>query len=241
MGDMMIRLSRRTVLLAGAWAVTEFGPGAMRAQEGARPSLPIPAELRADASGTIRLAARTGSMRIVGDRETATYGVNGPYLGPAIRVRRGEKVVAQVSNNVPETITMHWHGLIIPGAADGGPHQVIPPGKQWQTELEVDQPAATLWFHPHIYPTTAQEVIRGLAGLLIIDDEESSRLPLPSRWGVDDIPLIIQDRRFTPDGQFFDRMNTIAVTNGYVGDAALVNGAHYPQASTARLDQAADS
>jgi blue copper oxidase len=69
---------------------------------------------------------------------------------------------------------------------------------------------------------------------LIIDDEESSRLPLPSRWGVDDIPLIIQDRRFTPDGQFFDRMNYIAVTNGYVGDTALVNGARYPQARTAR-------
>jgi blue copper oxidase len=55
-------------------------------------------------------------------------------------------------------------------------------------------------------------------------------LPLPSRWGVDDIPLIIQDRRFTSDGQFFDRMNAIAVTNGYVGDIALVNGARYPEA-----------
>src|SRR5215471_3397281 len=57
-----------------------------------------------------------------------------------------------------------------------------------------------------------QEVIKGLAGLLIVDDDEVARLPLPSRWGVDDIPLIIQDRRFTPDGQFFDRMNIVAVT-----------------------------
>ena len=231
----MVQLSRRTVLLAGvALAVTELSSSKMRAQDGARPFLPIPAELRADAGGTIRLDARKGSMRFASDSETATYGINGPYLGPAARVRRGDKVVAQVSNNVPETITMHWHGLIIPGAADGGPHQVIPPGKQWQTELVVDQPAATLWFHPHSYPATAQEVIRGLAGLLIIDDEESSRLPLPSRWGVDDIPLIIQDRRFTADGQFFDRMNNIAVTNGYVGDTALVNGARYPQARTTR-------
>src|SRR5262252_7622204 len=179
--EMMVHLSRRTVLLAGvAWAVTELGPNNVHAQNSTRPSLPIPAELRADGGGTIRLDARPGSMRFVGDRETATYGINGPYLGPAVRVRRGQKVVAQVSNNVPETITMHWHGLIIPGAADGGPHQVIPPGKQWQTELAIDQPAATLWFHPHSYPATTQEVIRGLAGLLIIDDEESSRLPLPS-------------------------------------------------------------
>jgi blue copper oxidase len=77
-------------------------------------------------------------------------------------------------------------------------------------------------------------VIKGLAGLLIVDDDDVARLPLPSRWGIDDIPLIIQDRRFTPDGQFFDRMNIVAVTNGYIGDTALVNGAHYPEARTAR-------
>jgi blue copper oxidase len=223
------------MLLAGsAFAFTGLGARNGRAQAITRPSLPIPPELRADAAGTIKLDARTGTMRFLGDRETATYGINGPYLGPALRLRRGETVTVQVTNRVPENITMHWHGLVIPGAADGGPHQVIAPGKSWQTELSINQPAATLWFHPHYYPSTAQEVIKGLAGLLIVDDEEASRLPLPSRWGVDDIPLIIQDRRFTPDGQFFDRMNAITVVNGYVGDMALVNGARYPEARTAR-------
>jgi blue copper oxidase len=235
MEDMMIRLSRRKMLLAGwAWAFAGFGARNAGAQTIARPALPIPPELRADAAGSIKLDARTGTMRFLGDRETATYGINGPYLGPALRLRRGETVTVQVTNNVPENITMHWHGLIIPGAADGGPHQVIAPGKWWQTELSINQPAATLWFHPHYYPSTAQEVIKGLAGLLIVDDEEAGRLPLPSRWGVNDIPLIIQDRRFTPDAQFFDRMNVITVTNGYVGDIALVNGARYPEARTAR-------
>ena len=231
----MVRLSRRTILLAGsAWAFAGGGACDVGTQTTARPSLSIPPELRADAAGSIKLDAQAGTMRFLGDRETATYGVNGPYLGPALRLRRGETVTVQVTNSVPENITMHWHGLIIPGAADGGPHQVIAPGKSWRTQLSINQPAATLWFHPHYYPSTAQVVIKGLAGLLIVDDEEAGRLPLPSRWGVDDIPLIIQDRRFTPDGQFFDRMNAIAVTNGYVGDIALVNGARYPEARTAR-------
>jgi hypothetical protein len=88
--------------------------------------------------------------RFLGDRDTATYGINGPYLGPALRLRRGETMTVQVTNNVPENITMHWHVLIIPGSADGGPHQVIAPGKWWQTQLAIDQPAATLWFHPLI-------------------------------------------------------------------------------------------
>jgi blue copper oxidase len=232
----MVQLSRRAVLCAGAVSslVGGLGPHFALAQDSARPSLPIPPELRPDPQGMIALEARTGSMRFLGNRDTATYGINGPYLGPAVRLRRGEKAVMQVTNRVPENITMHWHGLIIPGSADGGPHQIIAPGKSWQTELAIDQPAATLWFHPHYYPSTAQEVIKGLAGLLIVDDDEIAGLPLPARWGVDDIPLVIQDRRFAPDGQFFDRMNIIAVTNGYIGDTVLVNGAVYPQARTTR-------
>ncbi len=230
----MARVSRRSFLIGGAAA--SFGGGLRpgRAGDSARAALPIPPELRANAEGAIALDSRTGSMRFVGAAETATYGVNGPYLGPALRVRRGETVVAEVANSLPEATTMHWHGLIIPGAADGGPHEVIAPGQKWRTELSIDQPAATLWFHPHNYPSTAEQVIKGIAGLLIVDDDEASALPLPSRWGVDDIPLILQDRRFTADGQFFDRMNIVAVTNGYVGDVMLVNGALYPEARAAR-------
>jgi blue copper oxidase len=232
----MVRLSRRAVVFGGSAlsAAPPFGPARALAQNGVRPPLPIPAELRADAGGAIMLEARRGSMQLRNGPATATYGINGPYLGPALRLRRGQKVVAKVQNGVPQPITMHWHGLIIPGAVDGGPHQGISPGDRWSAELSIDQPAATLWFHPHLYPTTAELVIKGLAGLLIIDDDEADRLPLPSQWGVDDLPLIIQDRRFTADGQFFERFNIMAVTNGYVGDTVLMNGVHFPEARSTR-------
>ncbi|MBV9968679.1 MAG: multicopper oxidase CueO, partial [Xanthobacteraceae bacterium] len=233
---MMIELSRRKALLGGAaaWLGAGFRLDRAAAQQSPRPPLLIPPELRANANGMIALDSRPGAMRFRNNLVTSTYGINGPYLGPAIRVRRGERVVVEVTNSLPENTTMHWHGLIIPGADDGGPHQVIAPGKQWRTELAIDQPAATLWFHPHYYPSTAHEVIKGLAGLLIVDDEEAAGLPLPTRWGVDDIPLVIQDRRFTPDGQFFDRMNIVAITFGYIGDTVLVNGVIYPEAKAAR-------
>ena len=108
------------------------------------------------------------------------------------------------------------------------------PARPGEPSLNIDQPAATCWFHPHYYPTTAELVIKGMAGLFLIDDEESDALGLPSRWGVDDIPLILQDRRFNKDGSFFHRFNLVAVTTGYIGDTMLVNGAHYPEARTAR-------
>lgn len=229
--------SNRRQILGG---LTALGASALMpsvnqaAAQGARPALSIPRQLFANADGAIHLTAQTGSMTF-GDRpHTSTYGINGSFLGPAVRVKRGDQVVMHVRNALPEPTTIHWHGLIIPGQVDGGPHQIIAPGESWQAPLSIDQPAATLWFHPHIYPATAELVIKGLAGLLLVDDDESTRLGLPSTWGIDDIPLILQDRRFKSDGDFFHRFNLAAVTVGYVGDVALVNGAEYPIAKTAK-------
>ncbi len=232
----MTDLSRRSALFGGAAVGTVAalrGPIAA-ALDAARPALPIPAQIRPDAHGEVAFSARPGEVGFLPGRMTATSGYDGPFLGPALRLRRGQTVTIDFANHLPAPTTVHWHGLIIPGDVDGGPHRPVAPEAHWRPSLTIDQPAATLWFHPHFYPTTAAEVIKGLAGLLIVDDDDTNRLGLPSRWGVDDIPLIIQDRRFRPDAQFFHRMNITAVTTGYIGDLALVNGARYPEARTAR-------
>ncbi|MBT5751430.1 MAG: multicopper oxidase CueO [Rhodospirillaceae bacterium] len=231
----MFKISRRE-LLSGATTLAALGQlpftWPVRAQD--RPALPIPAELKANAKGEIALRVQSGQQQFLPGITTPTYGINGPFLGPAVRVRRGDKVVLKVTNEIKEDTTMHWHGLKIPGNMDGSPYSVINPGKTFEPTLNIEQPAATCWFHPHFYPTTAEQVIKGLAGLFLIDDDESDALGLPSQWGVDDIPLILQDRRFNADGSFFHRFNMVAVTTGYIGDTMLVNGAHYPAAQTAR-------
>lgn len=231
----MIDLSRRE-FVAGSTALASLGmfSGLWPVRASDRPTLPIPPELRADAKGEIALRAQPGQMQFLPGVATPTYGINGPFLGPAIRVRRGEDVVMAVTNGIDQDITMHWHGLKIPGDVDGSPYTVIHPGKTWTPALKIEQPAATCWFHPHFYPSTAEQVIKGLAGLFLIEDDESDPLGLPSRWGVDDIPLVLQDRRFNADGSFFHRFNLVAVTTGYIGDTMLVNGAHHPEAHTAR-------
>jgi len=233
----MANWTRRQVLsgsasLAGLAMGNVLSFGTVRAAD--RPDLPIPVELRADSKGVIRLRAQRGEVVFRPGVKTPTFGVNGPYLGPAVRVRRGDTVVMDVTNALDQDITMHWHGLEIPGDVDGGPYSLIRPGSSWKAQLAIDQPAATCWFHPHVYPTTAELVVKGLAGLFLIDDEEADALPLPKRWGVDDIPVVLQDRRFNTDGTIFHRFNLPAVTTGYVGDTVLVNGARYPQARTAR-------
>lgn len=228
--------TRRHVLLTGAstTALSFLPDVSTLAHNASRPALPIPPELKPDAQGAIAFDARRGAASFLPGQPAATYGYNGPFLGPALRLRRGQRVNINFTNQLPEPTTLHWHGLVIPGEVDGGPHEPVAPGELWRPTLSIDQPAASLWFHPHFYPTTAAQVTKGLAGLLIIDDEVSDQLRLPSRWGINDIPLIIQDRRFTPSGQIFHRMNITAVTSGYVGDVPLVNGARYPVARTTR-------
>jgi len=71
-----------------------------------------------------------------------------------------------------------------------GPRQVIPAGTKWEPHFTINQPAATLWFHPHVIGTTAIQVYYGLTGLLIVEDENSEALNLPNEYGVKDIHFI---------------------------------------------------
>ena len=133
---------------------------------------------------------------------TDTYSYNGTsVLGPTLRLRTGDSVVISVTNELDETTTTHWHGADVPAEDDGGPHSLIEPGETWVADFDVIQPAATLWYHPHAHGSTAEHVYRGAAGLMIIEDDNPAAAALPATYGVDDIPVIIQDRDFTGNGQ----------------------------------------
>jgi FtsP/CotA-like multicopper oxidase with cupredoxin domain len=136
-------------------------------------------------------------------------------------------VTVNVANALRETTTIHWHGMHLPAAADGGPHQMIESGERWSPRWKIDQPAASLWYHPHLMGETEDHVYRGLAGMFLIDDPQASALPLPSQYGVDDVPLIIQDKRIAADGSLDFSQSPISPI-GRLGDEILVNGTHDP-------------
>jgi FtsP/CotA-like multicopper oxidase with cupredoxin domain len=173
------------------------------------------------------LAFMSGMSEMIPGHRFESWGLNGDYLAPTIRAKRDDEVVVNVRNDLDETTTLHWHGMHLPARMDGGPHQMIEPGETWSPEWTIDQPAATLWFHPHLHGRTAEHVYRGAAGMFIIDDPEIEELPLPKEYGVDDIPLIIQDRQVS-DGRFVDQITRFMRQNGTLGDEILVNGTHAP-------------
>ncbi|MGV3487596.1 MAG: multicopper oxidase family protein [Tuberibacillus sp.] len=178
--------------------------------------------------GEFQLTVQKGTMEFFTDKKTATLGYNGNYLGPVIRVHRGEEVSVNVKNNLDESTTVHWHGLEVDGEDDGGPHNAIKPGKTWHPHFTVDQPAATLWYHPHIMGKTGEQVYKGLAGLFYIDDNQSDQLQIPKTYGVDDIPLVVQDKRFNKDGSLDYNLSMSDQMMGFQGNTNLINGAVNP-------------
>jgi blue copper oxidase len=223
------RSRRRLLALVLATGVAPACIGrAIAAQPGA--PLPVPPLLDADASAPQRLEAVAGQHEFLAGARADVLGYGQGFLGPALRLTRGRTARIDLSNRLDEPTTLHWHGLHVPGELDGGPHSAIAPGARKSLSLLVDQPAATYWYHAHQHGRTGPQVYAGLAGLLVLDDPRAADAQLPQRWGVDDLPLIIQDRAFTRSGQLAYSAMGPTMMDGFKGSHILVNGALQPQA-----------
>ena len=134
----------------------------------------------------------------------------------------------------------HLHGGFVPAADDGNP-TVTPdgfgPGETQHVRYgnQLPEMAASLrWFHDHGLGATRLDVFAGLAaGYLIHDSYDTGTEPNPIGvpGGAYDIPLVIQDRLFRPDGKFLYPVSTIpGITwiGEYFGDHMLVNGKVWP-------------
>jgi spore coat protein A len=134
----------------------------------------------------------------------------------------------------------HLHGGFVAADSDGNPW-VTPYGfgpGETQTVQYTNQlphmPASLLWFHDHGLGTTRLNVFAGLAAAYILRDEFDTGFepnPIGIPGGRYEIPLVIQDRQFNPDGTFLYPTSEIpgAVWIGeYFGDVMLVNGKVWP-------------
>ena len=99
-----------------------------------------------------------------------TWGYDGQYPGPEIRLKEGERLRVAVENQLPEGAgtTVHWHGVPVPNPMDGVPgvtQEPIPAGGSMTYEYEAT-PAGTYMYHSH----RALQLDRGLVGPLIIEE-----------------------------------------------------------------------
>ncbi|SET07613.1 suppressor of ftsI/bilirubin oxidase [Nitrosomonas marina] len=144
------------------------------------------------------------------------------YLGPILNFERGQKVRIFFYNRIAEPVITHWHGLHVPQKMDGHPMYEIFNGERFVYEFEIDNPAATYWYHSHTHEMTATQVYQGLAGLITVRDAAEQKLELPTDEY--EIPLIIQDRTFTRGNQLQYLHGRHRRMMGFLGDTILING-----------------
>lgn len=179
----------------------------------AQNKLPIPDTL---SGSSFNLAIQNSSVSFYPGFLTKTMGVNGSLLGPTLILKKGTQVQMNVKNNLADTTTIHWHGMHVAPQNDGGPHTVILPGSTWNPQFTVMDNAATYWYHPHLHKKTAEHVTKGVAGFIIVRDEQEAALKLPRKYGVDDFPIVVQSRAFDLAKQFIVRseLDSVLLVNG---------------------------
>lgn len=192
--------------------------------------LPIPPVLAPTSSDATtdyyEITMRQAQKEIIPGKLTTIWGYNGIYPGPTLKVRSGRRSVVRQINNLPESISVHLHGGHTPADSDGHPTDLVAPGAYKDYDYPNNQIPAPLWYHDHAVDVTGRHVYMGLAGFYLMSDAYEDALPLPK--GVNDVPLLIQDRLFNSDGSLNYPLNDDTIDKGVLGDRLLVNGAVQP-------------
>ncbi|RWR01397.1 cell division protein FtsI [[Pantoea] beijingensis] len=224
--------SRRQFIQASGIALCASAlPLSARAAGNGTP-LPVPPLLESRRGQPLFLTLQRSNWSFSGDNNKApVWGINGLYLGPTVRVWSGDDVKLIYSNRLDEPVAMTVSGLQVPGALAGGAARMMSPGVDWSPVMPIRQAATTCWYHANTPNRMGPHVYNGLAGLWLVEDEISKSLPIPNHYGVDDFPLIIQDKRLDNFGapQYNPPEN-----GGFVGDTLLANGVQNPYVEVSR-------
>ncbi|WP_235299526.1 multicopper oxidase family protein [Portibacter marinus] len=148
------------------------------------------------------------------------------YAGPTfIADRTNDKIDFPITNKIDTLTTVHWHALNLPAESDGGPHQRIQKNQTWHSVFSIIDEVQTAWYHSHLMDFTTDQVTRGMAGVMYVQDPGNDPLyaQLPNEYGVNDFPLNIQAKSF-----LFDSNNKVtsikAGEKPGPGSFGMVNG-----------------
>ncbi|MDR3388951.1 MAG: multicopper oxidase [Rudaea sp.] len=197
-----------------------------------------------------RIALQTCMLRVHRDlAPTRMWGFAGAVPGPTFETRRGEGLLVEWVNALPEKhllpvdhsihgaeaelpevrAVVHLHGAKAAPESDGYPEAWYPPGTSALCHYPNAQDAAMLWYHDHTLGINRLNVYAGLLGTFFIRDDDEDALSLPK--GKHEIPLIVFDRMFGRDGQLYYPVSADPQSPWmpeFFGDAVLINGKLLP-------------
>jgi len=216
-----MKASRREFFRGAALAGTAFASvGSVRAARResplpvVTPDLPSLPHTLENGVKVFHLAAEPVKRRIVPFKTMDVWGFNGTSPGPAIQVNQGDRVRIVFENRLPESTTVHWHGLEVPIEMDGVPYisqPPVPPGGRFVYEFTLHQ-EGTYFYHAH----GAMQEMMGLIGMFLIHPRT------PHRPAVDhDYGIILQGWAILPS-------NTVPNTAGMEFNWLTFNGVSGP-------------
>jgi FtsP/CotA-like multicopper oxidase with cupredoxin domain len=168
----------------------------------------------------IRLEARVSSLEIAPGVRTDAWTYNGGLPGPLIRASKGDRLIVHFSNSLPQSTTVHWHGVQVPIEMDGVPGASQPPvetGGTFTYDFIVPD-AGLFWYHPHVM--SAAQVGFGLYGPLLVTDPDD-----PVKVA-DELVLVLSDIATDDNGKLHsaDSGGVLGALLGREGNHVLVNG-----------------
>ena len=214
-------------------------PGdAMRDMAAADPRL-VTFEAPADARGDRPLAPRMEGDVKVFDLDASVirwnilpwktmtaFAINRQVPGPRLELTEGDHIRINFTNHLPDSATMHWHGLVVPNRMDGPANitQVpVAPGGQYVYEYVVKQ-SGTYFYHSHMRPDRQQAL--GLYGALIVKPRD------PGTEAPADIDYVVQLQEWlNRDGLTYPAM----IMEGALPNYFTINGKAYPSTDVIRM------
>lgn len=142
-----------------------------------------------DGTKEFDLTAKVVQWEVSPGKKVDAWTYNGAVPGPTIQVQPGDKVRVVLKNELPESTTIHFHGLQVPNSMDGVPDITQPPVKPGQSfvyEFVAQGPAVGMY---HSHDDAAKQVPNGLAGAFLVGQE-----PLPAGVTVSQrLPIVLND------------------------------------------------
>lgn len=166
------------------------------------------------------LTARPVRWPILKDVIVTVWAYNGTVPGPMIRVTEGDRVRITIKNELPDTTSIHWHGLPVSNEMDGVPpftQKAIEPGETFTYEFTAP-PVGTFMYHSHV--DTDKQIMLGLYAPFIIDPKTPETVKLT----VDEV-LMLSEWTIGVDGQTYPSMPMAGAEPNYF----TVNGKSFPE------------
>ena len=156
---------------------------------------------------------------------------NGMIPGPEILVTEGDNIRVNVTNNMNQSTSVHWHGLLVPNAMDGVPYVTqnpIKPGQTYKYEFTVRNPGGSFMYHSH--HNSAEQVTSGLFGAFVVTPKDASKEPQVAA----DYSMVMNDSTlgFTINGRGFPYTQPIVAKLGdkirvrYMNEGFMIHPFH---------------